>query len=154
MKDVNAKRGIIVCSNGHTKAALIRAQQHISIKIISSDEIEDLDLNSWDNCLHNKCSKGLVLWDSAPGVIVDNVVTVQFTGKCDECGKFHVWCCGCGNKTVLEKEIDWQCACEGSWFWLTSTELDEDNSGYSGHGNYLILVLKNGIYEVVDRRPI
>ena len=34
MKDVNAQRGFIICSNGYTKSALKRAQSHIGIRLV------------------------------------------------------------------------------------------------------------------------
>jgi hypothetical protein len=153
MKDVNAKRGILVCSNGHTASALRRAQQHIGIKLLSADDAENLDLNSWDSCQNSSCSSGLVLWDVTPGIFHDDTVTVQALGKCDECGSFHVWCWGCGNRKALGKEVDWQCACKGPWFWLTSIE-NEDDGDFSWKSNYLILVLGNGDGRIVDRRPL
>ncbi|WP_277014096.1 restriction endonuclease [Flavobacterium lindanitolerans] len=152
MKDVNAKRGFIVCSNGFTKSAERRAQKNIGIRIVPLDAIEEIDINSWDKCWSSKCSNGLVLWDATPGLIMGGKVTVQASGKCDECGKFHVWCWGCGNKTVLEKEEGWQCACKGPWFWITSIEDEEDEKGKTSKANYLILVTTNDAF-IIDRRP-
>lgn len=153
MKDVNAKRGILVCSNGHTASALRRAQQHIGIKLLAADDAENLDLNSWDPCRNPKCSSGLVLWDATPGIFHDGTVTVQAIGKCDECGQFHVWCWGCGNKKALGKEVDWQCACKDKWFWLTAIETEEDEGQFS-KVNYLILVMGAANVQIVDRRPL
>lgn len=154
MKDVGAQRGFIICSNGHTKAAKRRAQDHIGIKLITAEQIDDFDINSWDHCGHSDCSRGLVLWDATPGIILDGgPVTVQATGKCDECGKFHVWCWGCGKKEALDAETEWQCDCKGPWFWLTSIE-PENEGNEKRNGNYLILVLGNGTYHIIDRRPI
>ena len=154
MKDVHAQRGFIVCSNGHTKAAKRRAQEHIGIRLISSEEIEEFDITTWHQCLNENCTKGLILWDGNPGVIVDGIITIHSTGKCDECGSFHIYCQGCGSRKVFHVKEDWQCACEGTWFWLTSTELENDDEGFSNNANYLILVLGNGSYEVIDRRPL
>jgi hypothetical protein len=154
MRDVNATRGYLVCSNGYTKAALLRAQEHIGIRLISSEDVESLDLSAWERCCNSKCEKGLVLWDANPGVIIEGSTLIQSTGKCDECGQFHVWCWNCGSKKNFKLEEDWQCACKGPWFWLTSTEVDNDKIGYSGKGRYLILVMGNGNYEIVDRRPV
>lgn len=154
MKDVHATSGYLVSSSGHTKAALRRAQQHIGIRLISSKDTENLDITSWDKCCDDSCDKGLVLWDAAPGIIVDETIVVQSTGKCDECGKFHIWCWGCGNRAYLRKEDDWQCSCKGPWFWLTSVENDDDTAGYSSQCHYLMLIMGNGDYEIVDRRPI
>ncbi len=154
MKDVKAQRGYLVCSNGYTKSALKRAQTHIGIKLLLENEIEDLSLNSWDNCKNKKCNDGLVLWDAFPGVISDEIVSVQATGKCDCCGKFHIWCWSCGNRHCIDFKKEWQCDCRDSWFWLTSIEDDEDENGEVYKSHYLILVMSNGTYEVIDRRPI
>jgi len=154
MKDVHAQRGFIVCSNGHTKAAKMRAQEHIGIRLISAEEIEDFDLTNWDRCLNEKCTKGLILWDSNPGIVINDKVTIHSTGKCDECGSFHVYCQGCGNRKVLKVKDDWQCDCEGPWFWLTSTELENNEEEYLHTANYLILVFGDGNYQIVDRRPL
>lgn len=46
MRDVNASRGYLICSNGYTKAALKRPQQHIDIKLIAFTD--DFNLNVGD----------------------------------------------------------------------------------------------------------
>jgi len=154
MKDINAHRGFLVCSNGYTKAALKRAQNHIGLKLLLESDIENLDLNTWEKCRNEKCENGMVLWDTTPGVIIDGKVSVQATGKCDECGKFHIWCWDCGNRHCIDFENEWQCSCKGPWFWLTCIEKDEDDNGVTYQSHYLILVIGNGTYEVLDRRPI
>lgn len=100
--------------------------------------------------MHSDCEEGLVLWDLSFGVFINNMVSVQMTGKCDVCGRFHIWCWDCGGKYTLEKEDEFQCNCKGSWFWLTSIEPEEDGS----QGNYLILVLGNGEYKIIDRKSL
>ena len=154
MKDVGAQRGFIICSNGHTKSALRRAQQHIGIRLLTSDELEGFDINSWERCRNDNCEKGLVLWDANPGIIVNGMVSIQATGKCDECGKFHIWCWDCGLRYLIEYESDLKCGCDGPWFWLTSIEPDIDENGEEYNSHYLILVMGNGNYEIIDRRPI
>jgi len=153
MKDVQANYGILVCSNGYTATALRRAQSHIGMRLITPDEIDSFDIGLWDECRSPDCSEGLVLWDTTPGIIYEGTVFVQSTGKCDECGKFHVWCWGCGNRNYLENEDDWQCLCKGPWFWLTAIETDNEKD-YSGNAIYLLLVWGDGRHEVVDRRPL
>lgn len=154
MKDVGARRGFIVCSNGYTKSALRRAQEHIVIKLLASDEIDEINIASWDMCRNDSCSDGLIMWDLTPGVIIDGTVYVQATGKCDGCGKFHIWCWSCGNRYCIDYESELQCSCEGPWFWLTSIEPDSDERGEQYDSHYLILVLGNGHYHIMDRRPI
>lgn len=154
MKDVNAQRGFIVCSNGHTAAALRRAQQHIGIRLLPEEGIEQFDINSWEYCRNSKCKGGLVLWERNPTLIIDEMTHVQATGKCDECGKFHIWCWDCGLRYCIDYESELQCSCKGPWFWLTSMEhdIDEGNIAYDAH--YLILVMGNGNCQIIDRRPI
>lgn len=154
MKDVNAQRGFIICSNGYTSAALKRAQEHIGIKLLAEEKIDEFDINSWEHCRHPDCENGLVLWDANPSLIIDGMVYVQAIGKCDECGRFHIWCWDCGTRYFIDYESELQCSCKGSWFWMTSIEpdLDENNAEYKSH--YLILVMGNGNYKIVDRRPI
>lgn len=154
MKDVSAKRGIIVCSNGYTAAALRRAQEHIGIKLLPEEEIEQFNIGSWDYCKNEYCSNGLVLWDAYPSIILNGTVFVQGSGKCDECGRFHVWCWSCGHRYSINYESELQCLCKGPWFWLTSIEPEIDKNNIEHKAHYLILVMGNGTFQVVDRRPV
>jgi len=148
MRDIGAHVGILVSTNGYTKAAQNRAQQTIGLTIIQEDEIEKLNLSDWDYCYN--CSNGLVLWDFYFGVEYNKLIYVQASGKCDVCGKFHIWCWSCGEKHVLEAEDTYQCNCKEPWFWVTSIEQEEDGTNM----NYLFLVLGNGEYKIIDKKPI
>lgn len=154
MKDVGAQRGFIICSNGYTKAALRRAQEHIGIKLISSEALNTFDIHSWERCRDENCENGLVLWDANPGIIVDGIISIQAIGKCDECGKFHIWCWDCGQRYYIDNESELQCNCKGPWFWLTSIEPEKDEIGIEYNSHYLILVMGKGTYTIIDRRPI
>lgn len=154
MRDVQATNGVIVCTNGYTKSALRRAQEHIKIKLLNYDEVENIDFGSWDLCRDELCGEGIIFWDLTPGIIIEESVYVQATGKCDSCGKFHVWCWSCGNRRCIDYESEFQCDCTGPWFWLTSIEDDEDDGKEIYKSHYLLLVLGNGHYFTMDRRPI
>ena len=53
MRDVLASRGVLVCSNGWTKAArAARADTNIDIKLMSAEEAEELDHAAIDPCLY------------------------------------------------------------------------------------------------------
>lgn len=150
MKDVGAQKGVLVCSNGYTKAAKNRAQKHIGIEIIPANDIDTFNFNTWDNCLHANCKNGLVLWDRYFAVSKqDSPAYIIATGKCDECHKFHIWCQSCGNKKVLGTEDEWQCDCKKDWFWLTAIETEEDNT----KSIYLLFCSASNI-EVIDRIPL
>ncbi|MFV0271776.1 MAG: restriction endonuclease [Macellibacteroides fermentans] len=149
MRDVGAQKGFLICTNGYTKAAQNRAQQAIGLKIIPESEIEELNISSWDYCCN--CERGLVLWDLYFGIEYDGMNYIQATGKCDNCGKFHIWCWSCGNKYVIGSEEEFQCNnCEEPWFWMTSIEQEEDGSKYL----YLLLILGNGLHYIIDKLPL
>lgn len=154
MRDVQAQHGILICSNGHTKAAERRAQDVIGIRLVPADDVENIDLHSWDPCLASDCLKGLVLWDVTPSFSIGGGPWyIHAIGKCDECGLFHIWCWGCGQRVALQVEDEWYCGCGVPWFWLSSIEPDDEIEGYQSHSNYLMVVYFNGHYQIVDRRP-
>lgn len=67
MRDVRASRGVLVCSNGYTKAALARAQQSIEIRIVTFEKAEEIGFAMVDPCPHCRGKKRrtdwLVFWD-------------------------------------------------------------------------------------------
>jgi hypothetical protein len=157
MKDCRAQHGILVCPNGYTPAAKKRAQEAITIKLIPLDELGNLDLKLWDQCL-GRCSSGktsqhgLVLYDSPYGwALFDSPLSISAVGKCDVCNQFHVWCWECGQKFALQNEDDHQCDCADR-FWLTSIESDIDEEYNSEvHSVYLFLIFTSGRVIPVDR---
>ncbi|USI28721.1 restriction endonuclease [Alteromonas macleodii] len=160
MIDCSSKVGVLVCPNGYSAAAKKRAQDFINLKIVSLQELEDIDLKSWDDCLSDNCDerseRGLVLWDVPMGIgSPASPVSISCIGKCDVCGDFHIWCWGCGKKFSLSDESDAQCDCEHHWFWLTAIEDDDISSNVHEQSVsvYLLLVTpSNALF--VDRKPL
>lgn len=120
MRDVGASRGVLVCSNGYTKAALARAQQSIEIRIVTFDEALELDFAMIDPCPHCRLEKhkteGLVFWDGQFPLSIEWGWAIIFTGKCDVCHSFAFWCWDCGAKAVVPDEETYECGCEHTWF--------------------------------------
>jgi hypothetical protein len=174
MEDCRAHRGIMVCPNGYTPAALRRAQDAIAIRLVPLNELDKLSLHSWDSCLGECFSKrrkgnehGLVLWDSPYGLAVaHSPLYVMTIGKCDSCSNFHIWCWACGEKFALKDEDERKCSCP--WFWLTSIEEEADEADSdtvrSVHLSLILLpealsVVKglaplSGLVLSADRRPL
>ncbi|GMU09650.1 hypothetical protein ASNO1_59040 [Corallococcus caeni] len=164
MKDCRAQRGLLICSNGFTEAALRRAQEAITIRLLPAESVEHLDLSSWEPCLGTCAVKargksgGWVLYDQPLGFFTrDSPLSIQVVGKCDGCSDFHVWCWDCGTHLALcGEEAKAQCSC--ARFWLTSRE----SEGRDERGNQLesialtrVNVGPPGIgYNTVDRRPL
>ena len=119
MRDVRASRGVLVCSNGWTKAARARADKNIDIKLMSAEEAEELDHAAIDPCLYcqilKRKTKGVVFWDGQfPLPLVGWAIV--FTGKCAICRSFAFWCWDCGEKVVVPDDEIYECGCGRTWF--------------------------------------
>jgi hypothetical protein len=134
MKDCRAERGILVCPNGFTEGAKRRTQDAITINILSLDELDDLNLTSWDECLgqcaeqaDNRTSTGMVLWGGYELVAVDPISSVVYrVGKCDKCHNFHVWCWQCDSSLALKDTDEQQCCCGRLWATIHDEGIDDE----------------------------
>ncbi|WP_315701737.1 MULTISPECIES: hypothetical protein [unclassified Bradyrhizobium] len=43
MRDVHARRGVLVCMDGHSEAAVMREEQAIDIRLLSEIEVLEID---------------------------------------------------------------------------------------------------------------
>jgi hypothetical protein len=132
--------------NGHTKAALRRAEQLIDIRLLTEDEALETDHAAVDPCPHCAIKKrkprGLVFWDGQFPLPSGPMIAMVFTGKCDVCRGFAFWCWDCGEKVVVPDGERYVCACEQRWF----TEADNDE---------MLFVVATDDGEVpLDRRPV
>lgn len=152
MRDVEAHHGILVCPKGHSPAALRRAQDAITIRLVPLSDLENLKLMSWDACCHPSCD-GLVLWDASPALEINGLLSIFATAKCDKCHRFNVWCWDCGEKFALDDEDEHQCFCKDLWFWLTAIEEESEVPNESLKAVYLLLVYAAN-HAVIDRRPL
>lgn len=134
MKDCGAERGILVCPNGWTSGAQKRAQDAITIKLLSLEELQEQTLwASFDFCegkcrsiLKKRSLEGLVLWDAQHLLLVNGLLAIIYTGKCDVCHNFHLWCWDCGEKFALSNEMEYQCYCERLWVTAIEEETDDE----------------------------
>ena len=160
MKDCGAERGILVCPNGWTEAAQRRAQDAITIKLLTLEESEKTTVWAhFDDCL-GECLRlpnkrkqiGLVLWDAEHVPIIDELYAIIFTGKCDACHNFQVWCWDCGEKFALGEEDEYTCSCERQWISVIEEEI-EDPSGRTLNAVHLLLLVNDSVW-AVDRRRL
>jgi hypothetical protein len=163
MEDVGATHGYLVSPVGYTKAAEKRAQSAVSIRIVTLDRLEGFDPSTWPQCRRKGCEHGRIFWDGYPELSVllhpvDGSAPITFSslhyvGKCDRCGRFHVWCLACNDilaPTEDEDDCGHHCSCKPLWFWLASIEEDED--GY--RSAELHVCLATGQVGTVDRRSL
>lgn len=161
MKDCRAPRGIIVCTAGCTEAAVRRAQDAITIDLLSFDDALDEFGWAYEPCL-GPCSNGKshgcrggVLWGEfqATGFDGNSGWVMLQTGKCDGCHSFHVWCQDCGGKFAVPDARVVTCGCDGrEWASVPESEA----SGHVGEPSSIWLMMREygGRPTALDRRPI
>ena len=133
MEDVGATHGHLVCPQGHTKAAELRAESLVCIRLVPLDSLKDFDPSIWPACQAHTCKSGRVFWDGypelgSPLIPISAYEMSQFlgsphsVGKCDRCGRFHIKCLTCGEILSAPESDDndygHRCSCEPPWFWL------------------------------------
>lgn len=122
MRDCQAHHGFLVCPRGWSEGALRRAQDAITIKLFTLEDVEKrTDWAVFEPC-HGRCfrrpeasKRGVVWWDGQLLLNVGGLWAVIFTGKCDGCHAFHVWCWGCGEILSLDAEDNHECFCGILW---------------------------------------
>ena len=119
MKDVRANRGVLICSNGWTKAAERRSAHNIDIRLMAVEEVDDIDHAATDPCPFCQSTKrkhkGIIFWDGQFPLLLGGWAII-FTGKCDACRSFAFWCWDCGEKIVVPDDVTYECGCERVWF--------------------------------------
>jgi len=145
MSDVEAARGVLVCTSGWSDAAKRRADKMIDLRLLTEDEAQEFDHAAMDPCPYcrrdDRKTGGVVFWDGQFPITLTGWAIV-FTGKCDGCHSFAYWCWDCGEKVVVPDDVAHTCGCEHSWF----VEQEEDE---------VVFVMRTGEGEIpLDRRPM
>lgn len=151
MRDCRAQRGVIVCASGWTAGALRRAQDAIAIRLLTPGEADELEW-AYEECLGPcRAGEGLVLWDGQLLLPLTGWAII-WTGKCDRCHQFHVWCWDCGEKFTLTDEDERTCGCERSW--VTAIEEQDSLQGTRSEAVHLIVATEENPCIPVDRRRL
>ena len=166
MSDVGATHGYLVCANGFSEAALRRAQESVSIRLLPLDRLENFDPSTWPKCLSPNRRAGRIFWDGFPAFDLRvapaapsanptrSLTFVHYVGKCDRCASFHVKCMSCGDifSPPYDDEHDEgiRCKCQNPWFWLASIEQAQDG-GKSAELHFVSIL---GTVWTVDRRSL
>ena len=123
----------------------------------TAEEADDFNWAAFDPCIgqcneSSKVSKGLVLWDGQHPLTLGGGWAIVFTGKCDTCHEFHIWCWDCGERFALSSEGEHQCDCERTW---VSAIEEETEGGSKGQLNAVHLLMTDGdeVFSL-DRRAL
>lgn len=159
MRDCRAARGVIVCPNGWTEGARRRAQDAITIALLTLEEVENRDWRAAFEDCYGTCASsqactrnGLVLWDAQHHLAIDDLWAIVYTGKCDACHDYHVWCWDCDEKFALGTEDDHTCACDRIWASLIEEEVD-DQTGKTLNAVHLLMCAGTQLASL-DRRML
>ncbi|HYC59900.1 MAG TPA: restriction endonuclease [Thermoanaerobaculia bacterium] len=121
MEDCGAEHGILVALNGFTPAAERRAQDRVTLRLLDAEDVEDA--MSWavfEDCVGRCTSRrskrpGFVTWDAQPPLGVGGAWAIVWSGKCDVCHQFHVWCWSCGEVFAVANGRRRRCGCDFRW---------------------------------------
>lgn len=159
MRDCRADHGILVCPNGWSHGAERRAQDLITLKLLTLDEASQrTEWAIFEECYGpcqralNPHRRGVVLWNGELPVAVGPLWAIVWTGKCDVCHCFQVWCWDCGGKFALAIGASRTCGCERQW---SAAILDDtDNSTARSHkAAHLLFTIENDTISI-DRRSV
>ncbi len=158
MRDCRAHHGVIVCTNGHTEGAERRAEDAITITLLTFEQALKFDW-AFKPCLGpcltksgRKRQRGMVLWGEYIPTGFNGLWVIVQTGKCDGCHSFHVWCWDCGVRFIVPNEHVVKCDCEERE-WASVPESPE--SGHVGEPQSIwLMVREGGLPIALDRRPI
>jgi hypothetical protein len=155
MRDCQANRGVIVTTKGFSEAALRRAQDAITITILTLGDLEEYEWvyePCYDECRRNTgkySQRGMVLWATCLLLPYSEMAHIIQTGKCDGCHSFHVWCWECGLKFAVPDYRLVTCDCGHHWVsWLYNDE------GTDRQSMNLMLRLDDEFGLILDRRAV
>lgn len=155
MRDCRANRGVIVTTSGYSEAALRRAQDAITITILTLDDLDDYEWvyePCYGECKANRHlvnQRGMVLWATCLLLPYSEMAHIIQTGKCDGCHNFHIWCWECGLKFVVPDKRLIKCDCDHHWISWPS-----ENEGTETSSMNLMFQLDDETCLILDRRPI
>lgn len=159
MRDCQAQHGVLVCSNGWSPGAARRAQDGITLKMLSVEDAEEkTDWAMFEACYghcwdtRDPSRRGVVLWDAQLPLELNEMYAIIWTGKCDTCHNFQVWCWDCGETLSLGLDEAYSCGCER---WWSSKVVEEAGDAIFSSTKAVHLVLAaDGVMGTIDRRSL
>ena len=145
MIDCSASRGILVCKNGWSDAALRRAGDYIGLSLLGEENVDEyIFYMTASNCY--ACDKGVAFIDNDMALKIENLWNIFRIGKCDKCHAFYIWCWGCGEHFSIKDGDDVRCSCNYCWYVSPpDPDGDEERDELEPLSAYLLLA-----YETVD----
>ena len=115
-QSVGADKAVIVCANGWTEPAGIKAKfNRLDLRLWPAEEaVRYLNPDFWMMC--PLCGDGLIIMDGAGAAELSlNLISWWVAGRCDKCRGGVVWCADCGEKFAAEYGKTHWCGCGHMW---------------------------------------
>ena len=115
-KSVGANKAIIVCSNGWTNPAAIKAKfMGMDLRLWSAeDAVKFMEPDCWKVC--PVCDNGLIIMDSSGFTqLHDGLILWWLAGQCNDCQGGVVWCQDCGRELAVPYNKTQWCDCGHMW---------------------------------------
>jgi hypothetical protein len=159
MRDCQADHGILICPHGWTDVAKRRAQDSITMALLAEDQVRESSYwASFSECV-GPCfdnsrpeKRGMVLTDQQHLLLVNGLFVIVWSGKCDRCHNFQIWCWDCGGKYSLGVEEDVICECERKW--LTTIEVESIKTSFTKAASIVLHLEKPEGKVLLDRRSL
>lgn len=118
---VGANKSVIVCSNGWTKPAQIKAETiGLELRLITADEAVDFfNPGKWKLC--QICKSDYIIMDNAGGLDglegfeTEGATAWWIMGRCRECDAVSIWCQRCGDEMDIASHKGSTCHCGHKW---------------------------------------
>lgn len=119
LEDVGANVGIIITTQGYTKAAKNRAQiKLIHLDVVDFNRFDEYEFE-WDSC--ELCDPGpehppaMLSWYGGEGMVEGDNSSAVLVGRCDWCNGIHIRCTACGSmRGVGEGDYEESLECYGA----------------------------------------
>lgn len=154
LDDCGAERGVLYSPAGWTPGAERLARDLIRVKLLDDELMEQADWARLQRCESEEdtdvtpCA-GVLLWD---GNLLDSfdgaLWAIYYTGVCDVCHRFHVWCWDCGERFIIPTNGDYVCMCQRHW---ACAMQDEPVSEAADRYAYLLVAPNGEEFRRIDR---
>ncbi len=112
---VGADKCFLICPNGWTKPAQIKAEFiGLDLKLLDvKSAVQLLDIDMWEIC--PDCQNDYILLEKSGGIEIDGMVFWWLAGQCKECESTLIWCQDCGDQMIVKTGQSQRCTCGHRW---------------------------------------
>ncbi|HEY1391383.1 MAG TPA: restriction endonuclease [Ktedonobacterales bacterium] len=159
LDDCSAERGILYSPVGWTPAAERLARDIIRITLLNEETLDEDEWPRFEHCGfaaegESEPCRGVLLWNGQQLDSLDGMLwAIYYTGTCDVCHRFHVWCWDCGDQFTIPIDNEYTCSCGRLWACITRDEPLPETTVADRYG-YLVVTANGQDIHLIDRAPL